>query len=48
MWAIVQVENVSTCEVEEADRNDLGVLLSSENDSEELSIIFIALTAHCM
>ena len=47
MWAIVQVENVSTCEVEEADRNDLGVL-SSENDSEELSIIFIALTAHCM
>lgn len=48
MWAIVQVENVPTCEVEEADINDLGVLLSSENDSEELSIIFIALPAHCM
>lgn len=30
--------------VEEADINDLGVLLSSENDSKELSIIFIA---HC-
>lgn len=27
MWVIVQVENVSTCVVEEADMNDFGVLL---------------------
>lgn len=40
MWVIVQVENVSTCVVEEADMNDFGVLLSSENDSQGLSIIF--------
>lgn len=39
MWVIVQVENVSTCVVEEADMNDFGVLLSSENDSQGLSII---------
>lgn len=30
MWVIVQVENVSTCVAEEADVNDFGVLLSSE------------------
>lgn len=30
MWVIVQVENVSTCGAEEADMNDFGVLLSSE------------------
>lgn len=30
MWVIVQVENVSTCVAEEADINDFGVLLSSE------------------
>lgn len=39
MWVIVQVENVSTCVVEEADMNDFGVLLSSENDSQGLFII---------
>lgn len=48
MWEIVQVENVSTCVAGEADINDFGVLLSSENDSKELSIIFIAQPAHCM
>lgn len=46
MWVIVQVKNVSTCVVEEADINDFGVLLSSENNSKELSIIFIAQSAH--
>lgn len=40
MWVIVQVENVSTCVAEEADVNDFGVLLSSRNHSQELSLIF--------
>lgn len=40
------MENVSTCVVEEADIKDFGVLLSSENDGKELSIIFITHPAH--
>lgn len=48
MWAIVQVESVSTCVVREADINDFGVLLSSESVSKELSIIAAAQPARCM